>query len=169
MSHAPDPFDLLNLPPTFDLDAGALHRAWLSASARLHPDRAGPGTSEMEEAQRLSMLAAINRAKAVLADPIQRAEALLARLGGPLKENDKSLPDGFLMEMLEVREQLEEATANRHPEEITRWEAWAGDRRRDAIERVKRLFESGALTDIRQELNAWRYIERMIEQLPPPD
>lgn len=169
MSHSPDPFDLLNLPPTFDLDAAALHRAWLSASARLHPDRAGPGTSEMEEAQRLSVLAAMNRAKAVLSDPIQRAEALLTRLGGPLKEDDKSLPEGFLMEMLEVREQLDEATASGHPEEISKWEAWAGDRRRDAIERVTRLFESNALTDIRRELNAWRYIERMIEQLPQPE
>lgn len=165
----PDPFDLLNLPPTFALDAGALHRAWLAASARLHPDRAGTGTSDMEDAQRLAVLAALNQSKTTLADPFQRAEALLARLGGPAKEADKSLPDGFLMEMLDVREQLEEAAATGDPAEIGKWESWAADRRREAIARVGDLFEARDLAAIRRELNAWRYIERMIEQLPPPE
>lgn len=166
----PDPFDLLAIPPAFNLDAAALHRAWLAGSARLHPDRA---EADADEARRLAMLAALNQSKAVLSDPIRRAEALLERLAGPSKEADKSLPEGFLVEMLEVRERLEEAAAASDPAEIAKWESWAGEQRRDAIARVGALFDAhaaaprpGVLADIRREINAWRYIERMIEQLP---
>ena len=165
----PDPFDLLAIPPAFNLDAAALHRAWLAGSARLHPDRA---EADADEAQRLAMLAALNQSKAILSDPIRRAEALLERRGGPSKESDKSLPEGFLVEMLEVREQLEEAAAS-DPAEVGKWERWADEQRREAIARVGSLFDAHAaaprpqtLADIRCELNAWRYIERMIEQLP---
>lgn len=161
-----DPFDLLGIPPAFDVDLAALHRAWLAGSARLHPDRLSAGSSESDEAQRLALLAALNQSKAVLADPFQRGEALLARLGGASKEADKSLPDGFLIEMLEVRERLEEGVASGDAAAVGTWEAWAGEQRRGAIERVGGLFREGALAEVRRELNAWRYIERMIEQLP---
>jgi molecular chaperone HscB len=161
-----DPFDLLGIPPAFDVDPAALQRAWLAGSARLHPDRFAAGSTESDEARRLALLAALNHSKTVLADPFQRAEALLARLGGAPKEADKSLPDGFLMEMLEVREQLEEAAVSGDAAAIGKWEDWAGEQRREAIRRVAGLFKDGALDEVRRELNAWRYIERMIEQLP---
>lgn len=166
VSDPPDPFDLLGIPPTFEVDPSALQRAWLAGSARLHPDRFSAGSAAPDEARRLALLAALNQSKAALADPFQRGEALLARLGGPSKEADKSLPDSFLMEMLEVREQLEEAAASGDSAAIGKWEDWAAEQRRDAIQRVAGLFKDGALTELRRELNAWRYIERMIEQLP---
>lgn len=166
----PDPFDVLGLPARFDLDPGAVHAAWLRGSARLHPDLSSAGGAPGDE--RMARLADLNRARSVLADPIQRAEALLERLGGPAKDADKSLPDGFLLEMLDVREQVEQAAEAEDPDEINRWEAWAERRRAEAVRTVSGLFDahasgvSGALADIRRELNAWRYIERMLEQLP---
>ncbi|MFM9959561.1 MAG: iron-sulfur cluster co-chaperone HscB C-terminal domain-containing protein [Phycisphaerales bacterium] len=171
----PDPFDILGLPARFDLDGSALHRAWLAGSARLHPDRPGQSSEpDTELAQKLAELAALNRAKSVLADPIQRAEALLERLGGgePSKESDKSLPEGFLLDMLEVREQVEQAAASRNLIEMARLEVWAGQKRQEAIETVRGLFaahtagDRAALVGVRREINAWRYIERLIEQLP---
>lgn len=164
----PDPFDVLGLPARFDVDPASLHAAWLRGSALLHPDASHAGGAPNDE--RLARLADLNRAKSVLADPIHRAEALLERLGGPAKDADKSLPDGFLLEMLDVREQVEQAGEDQ--DEINRWEAWAERRRAEAVRTVSGLFDahasgvSGALTDIRRELNAWRYIERMLEQLP---
>lgn len=127
---------------------------------------------EDEPEEPLAELAAVNRARAVLADPMQRAEALLTRLGGASKEADKSLPEGFLMEMLEVREQVEEAARSNDPGEIGKWEKWAEERRRESVASVRALFKAhsngdpAALGDIRREINAWRYIERLIEQLP---
>lgn len=163
-----DPFDLLGLPATFDLTSEQVERGYLRRVAALHPDLAG----DDGEAQARS--AELNHARDVLRDAERRAEALLRRLGGPDKSNDKALPDGFLMDILETREAIEEAVgrgAARDPVEMERWRAWARQRRGEYIALVSARFRDakgdGALRAIRRELNAWRYIERLIEQLDP--
>lgn len=165
-SDAKDPFDLLGIRAGFPVDEALLRRAWLKATAANHPDRA----ADPEEAHRT--LSAVNRAYRTLSDPEQAANALLARLGGPSPDRAKALPDGFLMEMLEVRDELEEAKATKDPEKIAKLEAWADEQRGMWIERVSEQFAAhGEANDqrdaIRQSLNAWRYIERLIEQLDP--
>ncbi len=170
-----NPFQLLGLEPTFHLNSGALQRAYLRRIATLHPDHGGgeePGSEFGSEAGPDS--AALNRARRELEDPERRANAVLAALGGPAKEQDKSLPDGFLMEIMETREAVEAASTEA---ERARWRAWAAERRAEYSERVGVMFEeatsaeqserSGRLAAIRRELNAWRYIERLIEQLDP--
>lgn len=166
-----DPFDILGIAPSFEVDPGALARAYLALSARLHPDIA---RSDPDAAIRA---AAANRAKSTLENPESRAAALLARLGGPSKESDRSLPPGFLADMMETRELIENAAASRDPAEMRRWKAWALERRTHYVREVSGLFErlessspgdrSAVLRAIRQELNAWRYVERLLEQLEP--
>ncbi len=167
-----NPFAALGLSARFDLDPGAIRRAWLTASGRLHPDRAGGDPLEESEIARRS--AQMNEAKRVLDDPESRADALLRLLGGPAKEEDKSLPDGFLMEMMGVREDLESAADD--PSKRQDLERWATEQREGHIARVGALFaeagepaDAGSLTAIRMELNAWRYIERMLEQIDPAE
>jgi hypothetical protein len=129
--------------------------------------------------------AALNEAKRVLANPESRAEALLRRLGGPRKEEDRSLPPEFLHEMMEVREEIEGAVEGKDAEAIRRWESWADERRGAHIKAVNGLFSEllgenegregrgSGLADgehqrrraIRMELNMWRYVERLIEYL----
>lgn len=163
-----NPFETLRLPPTFDLDPARIDRAWLTRSASLHPDRA-EGEDASEIARRSALL---NRAKETLADPERRADALLETLGGPPASECKDLPDGFLMDIFEVRQAMEEATGSGDPSAKAAFEQLADDRRDAHIARVRELFSSlgdpadkGTLREIRVELNAWRYIERMIEQL----
>jgi hypothetical protein len=139
----------------------------LTRAAVVHPDLAVD-----DEADRAA--ATLNKAKAILEDPERRAGALLARLGGPGKSEDKSLPAGFLMSMMETREAVEEALASKDPGARARWEAWAQEQRGEYQRRVASLFaaagesrDAPTLRVIRQELNAWRYIERLIEQLDP--
>lgn len=162
-----DPFDALGLPLKYDLEGAAIQRAYLMRAAAVHPDLAAD-----EEADRAA--AVLNKAKAILEDPERRAGALLARLGGPGKSEDKSLPAGFLMSIMETREAIEEALASKDPAARSRWEAWAQEQRGEYQERVASLFaavrdsrDDATLRAIRQELNAWRYIERLIEQLDP--
>ena len=169
---ASDPFAMLGLPRAFDIDRGALQAAYLRRSAALHPDRIADPI-ERDEAQRRA--AALNDARAVLADDEQRANLLLSLLGGPAKEQDKSLPDGFLMDILEIRQEMETAIAGGEVAERERIERLANERRQQHIDAVRELFASidnassappaTTRSTIRRELNAWRYIERMIEQL----
>jgi molecular chaperone HscB len=178
---ASDPFDILGVPARFDLESREIERAYLERSVRLHPDlaRGDPDAARG--------MAELNRAKRIVADPEKRADALLVRLGGPRREEEKGLPAGFLMEMMEVREAVEGAVGSGDPAQRAKWEAWAEERRREAISEVGGMFtelwgeehrfpkaETGgtgpgrdALRDIRVRLNAWRYIERLIEQLDP--
>ena len=157
-----DAFDILGLGPTFDLDAEALRRAYLSKSSELHPDLAA-GDSDAARG-----MALVNMARRKLEDPEQRANELLIRLGGPSKETDRALPEGFLLEIMDTRERIEAA----NPYERPRWEAWATDRRREFSSEIGAMFRSlgpvpdaAHLKEIRVRLNAWRYVERLIEQL----
>jgi curved DNA-binding protein CbpA len=166
-----DPFSIFALPPVFDLEPAVLSRAYLSLSARLHPDIA---KGDPEAARRS---AAANRAKAVLQDPESRAGALLRVLGGPSKDQDRSLPSGFLQDIMETRESVDAARGSADPAELDRWRRWADERRSFYTDRVAGLFRAHAaaapaaqaalLRQVRTELNAWRYIERLIEQLEP--
>jgi hypothetical protein len=123
-------------------------------------------------------MARLNDAKATLSDAEKRAGMLLARLGGPRADQDKSLPPGFLMEIMEDRQAMEEelvaGDAEARHEARAKWEAWGRSRRAAEIEAIQRLFESlpdesgardAAFKSIRTRLNAWRYIERLIEQI----
>lgn len=165
-----DPFGALGVPRRFDLDPAAVHRAYLMRVGSLHPDLGGAGGGDAEEADRAS--AVLNQARDTLLDPERRAAALLALLGGPAASEDRSLPEGFLMEMMDVRERAEAECAD--PEGHARWSAWAAQRRADSIGEIGGLFAAAAerpgeetLAAIRRALNAWRYVERMIEQLDP--
>ena len=158
----PDPFTLLGLPRRFDLDNTAVERAFLARAAQAHPDAAGDDDA----------MADLTAARQTLANPERRANALLALLGGPNKEADRSLPDGFLMDIMETRQQIEAELGDSEARE--RWTAWAEGQRSAYIERVGAQFaalgdppEASELAAVRTTLNAWRYIERLVEQLDP--
>lgn len=149
-----DAFDILGLEPRFDLTAGEVRAAYL---ARAGGDEAG---------------AELNAAKVALMDAETRANLLLHRLGGPSKEVSRDLPPGFLMSMMEAREELEAASAARDAAGVEKWRVWAEGARDGHVARVGALFASlgpkpdgAALSAVRRELNAWRYIERMLEQI----
>lgn len=165
-----DPFATLGLAPTFNLADGVLQRAYLARVAACHPDLASGDPERAAEAARTS--AELNEARRLLLHPESRARVLLERLGGSGGEG-RDLPEGFLMQMMETRMALEEAAAAGDAEEIATWRAWAARERASFITSVGALFPEGdsALSpetagEIRRLLNAWRYVERMIEQLP---
>ena len=163
----PDPFALLGLERRFDIDPAALKRAWLTKAAKAHPDRVGASGTETDASS-----ARLNQAMQTLENPERRAGALLKLLGGAAAEDDKSLPDGFLMEMLEVREEAEAAARAHDEAKLRAFESWANDQRSAMIGQVGKMFVSvgdradgEALGAIRTQLNALRYIERMIDQI----
>lgn len=176
---AADPFSILELPPRFDLEPADVRRAYRRLAGPLHPDRIADPLEQADAARRVARLTA---ARDALLDDEARANALLVRLGGPAPEDDRSLPDDFLMEMMEVRDRLESARSSGDAAERQALEDWARDERAGYRDQIAALFAphdasdgepaplpSDAASEIRQLLNAWRYIERMIEQLDPSE
>jgi len=181
MAHTPDDtprrrveknaFELLGLPIAYNLEPAVVNRAFLRRSAQLHPDRTLAAAENLDDSTELSA------AKACLLDDEQRAIAVIAAWGGPGASENKSLPPGLLAEMLEVRETMEVeigGNAGDAEEARARWRAWAGARRQEyksSIGALLNSYEAGSdpqlLAGARVQLNAWRYIERMLEQLDP--
>lgn len=165
----PDPFQILGIPPGFDLDPKRIERAYLTRAATIHPDLVG---DDDEAAARSAQL---TQARQILDNPESRANLLLMHFGGPSKEQDKSLPAGFLMDVMELREAVELALESGDPDARAEQTRLALAERARYIATLRDLFAAAAsgaktpalLGQIRMQLNAWRYIERLIEQLDP--
>jgi molecular chaperone HscB len=109
-------FEVLGLERAFALDPSVLENKLIEASLQWHPDR----FALAPEADRLAAedhMAAINEAHDALVDPLNRAEILLtvANAGladagqNPNQHADRNADPMFLMEMMELREEVEAA------------------------------------------------------------
>ncbi len=161
-----NPFQALGLPVAYDIDRDRVERAYRTKLSQAHPD-AGGGDQPTDPAT-------LNEARAAILDDEQRAIRLLAVLGGPDASACRDLPDGFLMDMMMTRQEIEAAIDSGGDEERAQWEEWGIAQRRAYRDQVSEMFKSlgsdpdmDELRTIRVLLNAWRYIERLIEQLDP--
>ncbi|WP_419800449.1 Fe-S protein assembly co-chaperone HscB [Mucilaginibacter sp.] len=111
-----DYFEFYGLPESFKIDAAQLKKKFYELSKKYHPDfYASESAEKQQEVLELSTLN--NKAYQVLANTDRRVEYIL-RQHNLLSEGDKyPLGPDFLMEMMELNEQLmdadDEATINR--------------------------------------------------------
>ena len=162
-----DPFETLGLNRRFDLDEAELRQRFLTASAQAHPDRF---TDPLEQADAVEKMSRLTDAHRVLADPESRARALL-RLSGLESDADKDkLPPDLLMQVMEVREELEAAVERNDQAEFERLRAWASEERGQRLLSLAGYFanklDADSAAAVRLELNALRYVQRMLEQMP---
>jgi molecular chaperone HscB len=104
----PDHFERLGLPRRFSVDPAAVERAYLERSRAAHPDFHATAAPAEQRAS-LERTAALNEAYLAVRDPFRRAEYLLTLLGGPSAHSAKHLDQAFLIEMMDIRERIEEA------------------------------------------------------------
>ena len=101
---------MFELPETFALTLSALETPYRRIQASTHPDRYVTATpTEQRQSMQLATLA--NEAYLTLKNPAKRAEYLL-RLKGidSLNDSNTSMPADFLMQQMEWREALEDAS-----------------------------------------------------------
>jgi molecular chaperone HscB len=103
-------FELFGLQPGFALDAEALEAAYREIQSRVHPDRfAHAGDAERRAS--LQWTTRVNEAYRTLKNPVSRASHLLALHGVDVAfETNTAMPADFLMQQMELREALEDAT-----------------------------------------------------------
>lgn len=101
-------FEFYGIPVALSVDEAAVRRAYLLNSRKYHPDfhtLAG----ETEQAQALEFSTQNNEAFKTLADQDKRIRYVLEMNGLLGKENENpSLPQDFLMEMMDINEALME-------------------------------------------------------------
>ncbi len=98
-------FELFEIPVQLKVAAGSLSKKFFALSKQFHPDYfINKGADEQEEALEKSSL--LNKAWKTFQNPDETIKYVL-QLKGLLEEEEKyELPPDFLMEMLEINEQL---------------------------------------------------------------
>src|SRR5687767_6352648 len=106
-------FELFGLPPAFALESERLERSYREIQSQVHPDRfAHAGDAERRAS--LQWTTRVNEAYRTLKDPVQRGKHLLELHGVDVAfETNTRMPTDFLMQQLELREELESATGRR--------------------------------------------------------
>ncbi|EGR3201978.1 co-chaperone HscB [Vibrio parahaemolyticus] len=109
-------FELFGLPSQFQLDGSLLSSQFRELQKRFHPDNFATA-SERDRLMSVQKAAQINDAYQVLKHPISRAEYILAEQGMEIRGEQQTMQDPmFLMEQMELREELEDIADCSDPE-----------------------------------------------------
>ena len=107
-----DDFELFATERRFAQSRPALDARWKLLQGEVHPDRFA---AEGPAAQRVALQWAmrVNEAYERLKDPLKRAAYLCELNGAPISaEDNTAMPPGFLVQQLEWREALDEASVD---------------------------------------------------------
>ncbi len=168
------PFELFGLEPTWDIDEGDLKKRLLRFSRLCHPDFFTTQGDELKERAEHNS-AELNRAFEILRDDFQRTNWFIEHLGGPSEQQERQMPQAFLMEVLDWNETLDEARSidgpiddNKQLEDLARK---LGEERGESMSRIAMVLDplpergSESLLEVRKLLNAIRYIDRTLGEI----
>lgn len=109
-------FELFGLPNQFELDNNTLSETFRDLQRRFHPDKFA-SASERDRLMSVQKAAEINDAYQTLKSPISRAEYILALQGVDIRAEQQTMSDPmFLMEQMELREEIETIAQSDEPE-----------------------------------------------------
>jgi molecular chaperone HscB len=164
-----DRFAALGVPRTYALDTKELEVHYRDLSRKLHPDRFAKAPPR-ERMLSLQAATTLNEAYRVLRTPVRRAEYLLDLFGAKVGDQDPVEP-GFLMEILELREELGEAKAAGDAASLSRLFAAMQERKDAAMRRVADGFaayehepDAALLADVKVSLVSLRYFQRFLDE-----
>lgn len=167
------PWKLLGLESGWQVEPAELQKRLVRCSRLMHPDffAAAPQAAR-ELAGRNS--ARLNEAYALLLDPARRAEWILTHAGGPSAQAERSMPQAFLMQVLEWNETLEAARgepAGPRQQTLDELHGELEPQRAALLSRLAKLLTplpgpgSPQLLAARKELNALAYLDRALAQV----
>lgn len=158
-------FELFELPVAPSVDASLLSKKYFELQKKNHPDFFTQAT-ETEKEDSLKLSADINKAFTIFKDKQKTIEYFLSSVG-LITENEKyELPPDFLMEMMEMNEDLAESTEANTVKKVATYEAQLYDEIKPVIEHYKK--DEAAETDL-LKLKAYyykkKYLNRILDRL----
>jgi molecular chaperone HscB len=153
-----DDFELFGLVRRFAQDRAEMDARWKDLQRQAHPDKFA---SQGAAAQRLAMQwsVRINEAYQRLKDPLKRAAYLCELHGSPVNaENNTAMPATFLIQQMQWREELDEASSLQDLDKISLQSNKAGH---EVLQKIEHLLDQerdfgGAVAQVR----ALMFIER---------
>jgi molecular chaperone HscB len=106
-------FELFGLKPLFRLDPQALEQSYRDLQGLVHPDRFAQA-GDAERRASMQMTTRVNEAYRTLKNPVHRAKHLLELHGVDVAfETNTQMPTDFLLQQMEMRENLEGAVGKK--------------------------------------------------------
>jgi molecular chaperone HscB len=154
-------FELFEIPVSLKADKNSLTQKYFELQKKYHPDFFTQAT-EYEQAEALEQSSQINKALKVLKNEMETIKYVL-QLKGLLEEEEKyQLPPAFLMEVMELNEELSENSA----QQITNLEAEIYTPVKDIIENFK---DSTATTEellqVKEYYYKKKYLQRILDRM----
>ncbi|HLK88664.1 MAG TPA: Fe-S protein assembly co-chaperone HscB [Polyangia bacterium] len=171
-----DRFAVLGLPRKFEVDVAAAESAYKDLSRQLHPDRFAKADPRARKAA-LARTVELNDAWRTIKDPVKRAEYLLELAGFGLQGEDRkpgadmaptkkvAAPPAFLVEILELREELGEAQQAGDAVKVAFMAAEMRGRAAQAMKTIGAALESGRFEEGARGLIALRYYQRFLDEV----
>jgi len=156
-------FELFDIPKQFAQDRAALDTRWKNLQREAHPDKF---SAQGSAAQRVAMQwsVRINEAYQRLKDPLRRAAYLCELAGAPINaENNTAMPAEFLVQQMQWREELDDATTadslgNLHQEVLQTRDA--------ALANCESLIDQTQdFSKAAQQVRALMFIERFVKDI----
>jgi molecular chaperone HscB len=156
-------FEIFGLSPAFALDRQALDERWKDLQRQAHPDRHASADAATQR-QAMQWSVRINEAYQRLKDPVKRAAYLCELNGAPIQaENNTAMPADFLMQQMEWREALEEATG---ADELERMADDVAEARRQRLAQLQRSAdEQRDFAAVAQQVRALMFVERFARDI----
>lgn len=109
-------FELFAVPVDYNIDLATINKNYLELQRAVHPDRHANASSR-DKLMSVQSAAEINDALQTLKHPVKRAEYMLSELGVDIRAEQQTMQDPmFLMQQMELREELEELASANDPD-----------------------------------------------------
>ncbi|ELE6590947.1 co-chaperone HscB [Vibrio alginolyticus] len=159
-------FELFGLPSQFKLDGSLLSSQFRELQKRFHPDNFATG-SERDRLMAVQKAAQINDAYQVLKNPISRAEYILAEQGVEIRDEQQTMQDPmFLMEQMELREELEEIADKSDPESaLFDFDSKVSKMYKQHLASVEQELDDGLWTEAADRVRKLKFIAKLKNEI----
>lgn len=159
-------FELFGLPLQFQLDGSLLSSQFRDLQRQFHPDKFALA-SERDRLLAVQKAAQINDAYQVLKNPISRAEYLLVQHGEDIRGEQQTMQDPmFLMEQMELREELEDIADSSDPEDaLFAFEGKVSKMYKQQLSAIQQELESEAWLEAADRVRKLKFIAKLKNEI----
>lgn len=158
-------FELFSIPVSLLIDKNTVTRKYFELQKQFHPDFFG-NAGEDEQAEALEQSSAVNKAFKVFTNTDETIKYVL-QLKGLLEEEEKyALPPDFLMEMMELNEELMDAEADTTKEKIAVIEGELYNEVKPVVEHyIDGITTDKQLLQVKEYYYKKKYLQRILDRL----
>ena len=161
-------FDLYEIPIAFQIDPIALKKKYFELSRKYHPDFFSQ-ENENEQAEALEKSSSVNKAFKIFQNKNETIKYVL-QLKNLLEEEEKyQLPPAFLMEMMELNEELADAKMEGETDGIEKVKIGLASMESDIYAPVKNILENynddATLTEDLLKVKEYYFKKKYLERI----